>query len=187
MSINLLSLSKRMTVAPFFRSLDKLYEFSLIGFGGFETATELSQSYINYPGTLRQKANALIRRQNIKSGSSGFITGLGGFMTLPIAIPVNLASVLFIQIRMILALAHMGGYDLRDDRVKTLVYACLAGNVAKDILQETGILMGTKLTTNLIFHISEQSLLSINKKVGFQLLAKTGGKSGDYLLSNEVR
>ena len=176
MLTNLLSLNKRIPAAPVFRTLDRLYDFSLSGFPGFETATDLSQSYLYGPGTLRQRANSLIRWQNVKCGSSGFITGLGGFMTLPVAIPVNLASVLFLQIRMILAIAHMGGHDLRDDRVKSLVYACLAGNVAKDILQEAGILMGTKLTTNLICRISEQSLLSINKKVGFQLLAKTGGR-----------
>ena len=176
MLTNILSLSKRIPAAPVFGTLDKLYDFSLSGFPGFENATELSQTYLVRPGTLRQKANSLIRWQNVKSGSSGFVTGLGGFMTLPLAIPVNLASVLFIQIRMILAIAHMGGHDLRDDRVKSLVYACLAGNVAKDILQESGIILGTKLTANIIGRISEQTLMSINKKVGFQLLAKTTGR-----------
>jgi uncharacterized protein (DUF697 family) len=176
MSINILSLNKRIASVPIYRSLDRLYDFSLIGFPGFETATDLSQSYLERPGTLRHRVNSLIRWQNVKSGSSGFVTGLGGFMTLPVAIPANLASVLFIQIRMILAIAHMGGHDLRDDRVKSLVYACLAGNVAKDILQEAGISLGTKLTANLICRISEQTLLSINKKVGVQLLAKTGGQ-----------
>ena len=170
------SLNKSITATPILRTLDKLYDFSLIGFPGFETAADLSLSYLERPGTMRQKANSLIRWQNVKSGSSGFVTGLGGFMTLPLAIPANLASVLFIQIRMILAIAHMGGHDLRDDRVKSLVYACLAGNVAKDILQEAGILLGTKLTANMIARISEQTLLSINKKVGFQLLAKTSGR-----------
>ncbi len=176
MITNILSLNKKITTAPILRTLDKLYDFSLTGFPGFETATEMSQSYLDKPGTMHQKVNSLIRWQNVKSGSSGFVTGLGGFMTLPVAIPANLASVLFIQIRMILAIAHMGGYDVRDDRVKSLVYACLAGNVAKDILQEAGISVGTKLTANLIGRISEQTLLSINKKVGFQLLAKTSGR-----------
>lgn len=176
MLTSIAGLNNRIPAIPVFRTLDRLYDFSLSGFPGFETATELSQSYLDRPGTLRQRANSLIRWQNAKSGSSGFITGLGGFMTLPVAIPANLASVLFIQIRMILAIAHMGGHDLRDDRVKSLVYACLAGNVVKDILQEAGISLGTKLTANLVGRISEQTLLTINKKVGFLLLAKTGGR-----------
>lgn len=156
--------------------LDWAYDKAVAGLPGLNSAVELSESYLKQEGTLRHKANALIRWQNVKSGSSGFITGLGGFMTLPVAIPANLASVLFIQIRMIAAIAHMGGYDLRDDRVKSLVYACLAGNVAKDILQEIGINLGTRITAHLIGRISEQTIISINQKVGFQLLAKSGSK-----------
>jgi len=156
--------------------LDWAYDKAVAGLPGLDSAVELSESYLRQEGTLRHKANALIRWQNVKSGSSGFITGLGGFMTLPVAIPANLASVLFIQIRMIAAIAHMGGYDLRDDRVKSLVYACLAGNVAKDILQEIGINLGTRITAHLIGRISEQTIISINQKVGFQLLAKSGSK-----------
>lgn len=176
MLTNLLSLKNRLPVKSLLRNLDSLYDFALAGIPGFDTAEELSQTYIARPGTMTQRVNLLIRWQNIKAGSSGFITGLGGFLTLPVAIPANLASVLFIQIRMILAIAHMGGHDLRDDRVKSLVYACLAGNVAKDILQEAGIVLGTKLTANLLGRISEQTLLAINKKVGFQLMAKTSGQ-----------
>jgi uncharacterized protein (DUF697 family) len=156
--------------------LDWAYDKAVAGLPGLNSAVELSESYLRQEGTLRHKANALIRWQNVKSGSSGFITGLGGFMTLPVSIPANLASVLFIQIRMIAAIAHMGGYDLRDDRVKSLVYACLAGNVAKDILQEIGINLGTRITAHLIGRISEQTIISINQKVGFQLLAKSGSK-----------
>ena len=37
-------------------------------------------------------------------------------------------------------------------------------------------MLGTKLTANLLGRISEQTLLAINKKVGFQLMAKTSGQ-----------
>jgi hypothetical protein len=77
---------------------------------------------------------------------------------------------------MIAAIAHMGGYDLRDEKVKTLVYMCLVGNFAKDILQETGIRLGTKFTALAIERISEKSLLLINQRVGFRLLATSGTK-----------
>jgi len=78
---------------------------------------------------------------------------------------------------MIAAIARMGGYNLRDDKVKTLVYVCLAGNFAKDIIQETGIMIGAKLTAKVIGSISERSILAINQRVGFSLLSKYGGKS----------
>lgn len=156
--------------------LDWAYEKALTGLPGTDSAVILAENYLKQPGTLHQRANALIRWQNAKAGSSGFITGLGGLITLPLAVPANLASVLYIQIRMIAAIAHMGGHDLRDDRVKSLVYVCLAGNVAKDILQEAGIQAGTRITASLIARIPEQTIAIINQKVGIQLLSKTGSK-----------
>jgi len=158
------------------RVVDWAYEKALSGMHGLDSASQLASSFMDKDGTLREKANSLIRWQNAKAGTSGFVTGLGGLMTLPVAIPANLASVLYIQIRMIAAIAHMGGYDLRDEKVKTLVYMCLVGNFAKDILQETGIRLGTKFTAMAIERISEKSLLLINQRVGFRLLTTSSTK-----------
>ena len=97
MLTNLLSLKNRLPVKSLLRNLDSLYDFALAGISGFDTAEELSQTYIARPGTMTQRVNLLIRWQNIKAGSSGFITGLGGFLTLPVAIPANLASVLLFK------------------------------------------------------------------------------------------
>ncbi len=158
------------------QALDFAYEKAISGLPGTDTAADLARSYLKQEGTLTEQVNSLIRWQNAKAGSSGFITGLGGFATLPVAIPANLMSVLYFQVRMIAAIAVMGGQDVRDDRVKSLVYACLAGNMAKDILQEIGINIGTRLTAQMIGRISESTLIAINRKVGFLLLSKTGSR-----------
>jgi hypothetical protein len=158
------------------QALDWTYEKSISIIPGLDSAPELARKSMKKEGTLLEKANSLIRWQNTKAGTSGFITGLGGFMSLPVAIPANVASVLYIQIRMIAAIAHMGGYNLRDDKVKTMVYLCLAGNFVKDIIQETSILVGTKLTARAIEGISEKSLLLINQRVGIKLVSVFGSK-----------
>ena len=156
--------------------LDWAYEKAISGLPGMDSATELANSFNTGKGTPRDNANSLIRWQNAKAGTSGFVTGIGGLMTLPVAIPANMASVLYIQIRMIAAIALMGGYDLRDDKVKSLVYMCLVGNFVKDILQETGIRLGTRFTARVIEQLSEKTLLAINQRVGFRLLAASGTK-----------
>ena len=83
---------------------------------------------------------------------------------------------MYVQIRMIAAIAHMGGYNLNDDRVKSLVFLCLTGNAAKDILKDVGIVVGKKLAENAINNISGKTIVAINKKVGFRLLTKFGEK-----------
>jgi len=158
------------------RALDWAYEKALNGLPGLDSAPELAIKFMKEKGSLYDQANSLIRWQNAKAGTSGFVTGVGGLMTLPVAIPANLASVLFIQVRMIAAIAYMGGSDLRDRKVKTLVFGCLVGNFAKDILQETGIRIGTKFTALAVERISEKTLLLINQKIGFRLLSTCGSK-----------
>lgn len=122
------------------------------------------------------QANSLIRWQNTKAATSGFITGLVGILTLPIAIPANIASVMYVQVRMIAAIAHIGGYDLKNDKVKTLVYSCLLANSAKDVAKDIGIAVGNKLAMNAIKGISGKTITEINKRVGFRLLTKFGEK-----------
>jgi uncharacterized protein (DUF697 family) len=109
-----------------------------------------------------------------KAGTSGFLSGLGGVLVMPITIPANITTVMYVQVRMIAAIANMGGHDLNDDRVKALVYTCLCGNAAKDIIKEIGIKVGTKLTKQAIKKISSQVIIKINQAVGFRLFTKFG-------------
>ncbi|HDC91917.1 TPA_asm: EcsC family protein, partial [Klebsiella pneumoniae] len=135
-----------------------------------------AENYLKGEGDLAKKVNSLIRWQNTKSATTGFVSGLGGIITLPVAIPASIATVMYVQISMITTIAIMGGYDVKDDRVKALVYSCLAGNAAKDILKGTGIVIGSKLSTQLIKNISRETITAINKRVGFRLLTKFGEK-----------
>jgi hypothetical protein len=156
--------------------LDWSYENAVNGIPGFDSASEMAESYMVRGDNPMKNTNSLIRWQNTKAGTSGFLLGLGGFITMPVTIPANLASVIYVQIRMIAAIAHIGGYDLKDDKVKTLVYVCMAGNGAKDILKDVGIIIGKKMTTQAIKNISGKTITIINQKIGFRLLTKFGEK-----------
>ena len=48
-----------------------------VGIPGMDTASELAESYLSEEGTLVEQIDSLIRWQNTKSATSGFITGLG--------------------------------------------------------------------------------------------------------------
>ena len=156
--------------------LDWAYDKAVDGMPGLDSASEMAEDYMKSDDSKTEQVNSLIRWQNTKAGTSGFITGLGGLITMPVAIPANISSVLYVQIRMIAAIAYIGGHDLKDDRVKSLVYACLTGSAAKEVLKEMGVAIGTKLTTSAIKNISGKTITAINQKVGFRLLTKFGEK-----------
>ena len=84
------------------------YDKAVDGLPGMGSAIELAEDYLKNVGTKTDKINSLIRWQNTKAGSAGFLAGLGGMITLPVALPANVASTLYIQIRMIAAIAHIG-------------------------------------------------------------------------------
>ena len=135
---------------------------------------EMVDNYLARYHFVDKAADELINYQIIKCGTSGFLTGLGGLITLPVAIPANVSSVLYVQIRMIAALAKMGGFDLHSDQVQTMVFACLTGTALADIVKQTGIKVGQKITVSAIKNIPGKVLISINQKVGFRLLTKFG-------------
>ena len=91
---------------------------------------------------------------------------------MPITIPTNLASVMYMQMRMIATIAQIRGYDLKDDQVQTFVYACLTGQSASEIVKQSGIKIGEAQ----IKRISGEAIKQINKKIGFRLVTKFGEK-----------
>lgn len=157
--------------------LDKAYDAAVSGsVPGTDSAEDLARDYQNDYDEPLKAAEALVRWQNVKAGTSGFVTGLGGLITIPVALPANITSVIYVQIRMIAAIAKIGGYDLHDDRVKTLVFVCLAGNSAKDVLKNAGISVATAAAKGLIKQIPKTVIGQINKAVGFRLITKFGTK-----------
>ena len=153
--------------------LDTLYEKSINGIPKVSQPIDvLANDYLSKNNSTEKAAKQFVNYQVAKCTTSGFVTGLGGLITLPVAIPANVSSVMYVQMRMIACLAYMGGYDTNSDQVQTLVYACLAGISIDQIIKQAGIKFGTKFTTAMVKKIPGTVLTKINQKVGFRFLTK---------------
>lgn len=141
-----------------------------------KSVDELAEDYSSKYPDVKKAAEALVANQLVKCTTSGFLTGLGGIITLPVAVPANVSSVLYVQLRMIAAVAKLGGYEPNTDQVQTLVYACMTGQAVGDVLKGTSIKLGTKIATSSIQKISGATLTRINQAVGFRLITKFGQK-----------
>ena len=95
-----------------------------------------------------------------------------------VGVPANITSVLYVQLRMIAAIAIMAGYDPRQDQVQTLAYTCLLGSAAGDVIKkEVCVKIAEKRSENFIKKkISRAMTTKINQKVGFKLITKAGSK-----------
>ena len=65
----------------------------------------------NPNATREQLVDKIIRRQAVRCGIVGAITGLGGWFTLPIALPIDVLVSLRIQATMVDFIAHAYGHD----------------------------------------------------------------------------
>ena len=125
-------------------------------------------------GSNDARVNSLIRWETSKNFTSGFLTGLGGLITLPITIPAALGASWVVQARMAGAIAKIYGHNLEDDRVRTFVLLSLAGDSAAAVVKDAGVQIGRKLTEKAIMAIPGRVLVEINKQVGFRLITKAG-------------
>jgi uncharacterized protein (DUF697 family) len=151
---------KKINKSLVIQLLDKAYNRAI------NPAIVLGDSYLQGKGDINEQVNQLIKYQVAKTSATGFITGMGGLITLPVAIPADVAATIYVQTKMIAAIAHMGGYDIRDDKVKTLVYICLVGDAVKDVLTEMGV------------SIARRSLVRVSGKSLSRLLPFVGGIIG---------
>lgn len=156
--------------------LEKCYEGAMKGLPGNKPCAELAQDYLSKYSNPLSAAQHLIDSQVAKCTTSGFLTSLGGLITLPVAIPANVGSVLYMQMRMIGAIAVMGGYNLHDDEVQTLVYLCLVKSSITDVIKSAGVQFTNKITISMLKKLPGTVLTKINQKVGFRLVTKFGTK-----------
>jgi hypothetical protein len=127
-----------------------------------------------HAGDVEAAIGEIVQWQVGQAGLTGFATNLGGLITLPVALPANLAAVLLLQLRMVIAIAVLRGYDPADERVKTLCLATLVGNGFSSLLKDVGVQVGTRLTRRMIERIPGVVLSRINRAVGFRLMTKAG-------------
>lgn len=159
------------------RLLDKLYEQATQGIAMVSPPIEeTAGDYLRKNPDIDTAAKKFINYQIAKCTTSGFLAGLGGIITLPVTIPANVSSVLYVQMRMIAGLAYMGGYDTDSDQVQTLVYACFAGISVDQVLKQAGIKFGNKFAMAMVKKIPGEVLAKINQRVGFRFITKFGTK-----------
>lgn len=168
-------MQKVLSQADMMNLLDSLYSKCIQGIPMISSPIEkMADDYLQHNATVEDAAKDMINKQVIKCTTSGFITNLGGVITLPVTIPANVGSVMYVQMRMIACAAYMAGYDVHTDQVQTLVYACLAGVSVMEVAKKVGIKIGQKGLENLIDKIPGKVLIAINHKVGFRMLTKFG-------------
>ena len=157
--------------------VEKVLDVGIDGRGPFASAMQIAQDAQASTASPKKAVDAIVRRHLAEGAIGGFVTGLGGFVTMPIALPVNVFEFYVQATRMVGAIAHLRGYDVNQPRIRTAVLLTLIGSSADDVLAKAGLSTGGgRLTSLALKRLPPAALLVINKGVGFRLLRGVGEK-----------
>ena len=156
--------------------LRSILEFAIDGRGNIPGAKSAAARSLQSRGEHEAAVDWLVKQHVGLAGAQGFLTNLGGLLTLPVALPANLAGLAVVQMRMIAAIGHLRGYDVDSRRVRVALTLAMLGEdevrkqVSSGKLPSTPMMIATAPVFDPVLD------RSISERVFGDLGAKMAGK-----------
>ena len=159
------------------RLVAQVVEFGIQGLGPLSTAVQTAEEHLVTAGGDREAAVQRLIATHVRlAAATGFVTGLGGIATLPVTVPAAMAGLYIIATRMTAGIAHLRGYDIETDEVRSGILVALLGSAGAAVLRNTGIQIGQQSTAAALQRLPGRVLTELNKRVGYRLVSKAGEK-----------
>ena len=157
--------------------IGRLMDVGIDGGGPFDSARRVADFAIAGHSETERAIDAMVRSHLRLAAANGFVTSLGGFVVMPIALPANVLGFYLVATRLVAGIASTRGHDIHQPEVRSAVLLALVGADANDLLKKAGY-VGTGRLVNLVAQqLPGPMLLAINKGVVFRLLSRVGRKS----------
>ncbi|MBC3761757.1 EcsC family protein [Quadrisphaera oryzae] len=156
----------------------RLVDLGIDGAGPLAPAADAAAAARRKHSDVEDAIDALVSSSTRSAAVGGFVTGLGGFVTLPVALPANLLGYYVIATRTVAGTAALRGYDLSSEEVRSAVLLVLADEDGGALLTKFGLAGPGGLVTRLARkQLAGPGLAVLNKAIGFQLLSRLGRSS----------
>lgn len=152
----------------------RLLDVGIDGKGTFDSASKVAGEAQSRRSDPERAIDDLVGQHRRLVAVNGFVTGLGGFITMPVALPANVAGFYILATRLSGSIAAVRGYDLQDEGVRAAVLLSLVGADAQDLLKKVGYSSSTHLASLAAERMPGPVILAINKGVGFRLMTRLG-------------
>src|SRR6185437_16633197 len=96
------------------------------GVGPITGSRDYAEARLAHFGDPEKAIKRIVAETTASSATAGFVTGLGGFITLPVTLPANITGQAILNARMVGAIAHLRGWDLQDELVRNSVLITIA-------------------------------------------------------------
>ena len=159
--------------------VSKLLAVGIDGRGRFDSAQEVVDAALaEHAGDVEKAVDEVISDHLKLAGVSGFLTNVGGFTTVAVALPANVLGFYILATRMSAAVAGVRGYDLSRSETRSAVLLSLVGADAQDLLSRAGMSAPSGRLAGLATQqLPGPALMVVNKAVGFRILRQTGASA----------
>ncbi len=157
--------------------IENLLDMGIDGKGPFGSASKVADVKRAEKPDSEEAIDAVVRSHLKLAAAGGFVTGLGGFITLPVALPANVLEFYIVATRMVGAIASLRGYDIKQPEIRSAILLTLVGADADDLLSKAGVMTTGRLSNLAAQRLPGPALMVVNKAVGFRLLSTAGKKT----------
>lgn len=160
-------------------TIQRILSLGLDGKGPYKGSVALAEAALAKANGDAERAIVALARSGLRaSAAGGFVTSLGGFAVMPIAVPANVVEFYVTAARTVGAIATLRGYDVTDPGVRTAVLLTLVGSRSHELLARVGVVTGGHSASALLSKgLPASAQMLINKAIGFQLLKGLGERS----------
>lgn len=160
------------------KAVENILDTGIDGKSRFDSADKIAADALRKHPNPEEAVDAIVSSHLKLAAAGGFVTSLGGFITLPVALPANVLGFYLLATRMTAAIAKVRGYDLSQQQIRSAVLLTLVGADADDLLAKAGMVTPTGRLSNLAAQrLPGPALMVLNKAVGFRVLSTAGRKT----------
>ena len=166
--------------------LRSIVDFAIYGNDAFPGARTMAARAM---GSRREREAAidLLVTQHVGLASAqGFLTSVGGLITLPVGLPANIAGMAVLSVRMVASITHLRGYDVEDPRVRAAITLAMLGDEQVRKLVESGTLPATPLVVATAAAFDPDLERAISERVMGSLASRVGGKHLAVLIVRRI-
>lgn len=155
----------------------RAFDRAVDGVGPLRGAAESADKQLaEHSGKVDKAIRALVDSHVRLAGVQGFVTNLGGLVTMSVAIPVNISGLALLQCHLVGGIAHLRGYDLQDPRVRNAVLECLLGDDTVRTLVKKKRLPSSPMAIATAPQYDAELDRRIATEVAGELIARVAGK-----------
>lgn len=154
----------------------RVVDAGIDGVGPLDPAVRVAERARSRRGDVEHAVEDLVAAHTRLAAAGGFLTGVGGFVTLPVALPANVVGFYAVATRLVAAVAHLRGYDTDREEVRTAVLVVLTGTDPDTLLTKAGMSPVGRVSRLATRNLPAPALMVLNKGIGFRLLSQLGGR-----------